>query len=38
MNYVIPEKINNFNVYNDGNKLIGISDEVTLPETRLHLK
>ncbi|MDO4495909.1 MAG: phage major tail tube protein [Clostridiaceae bacterium] len=32
MNYVIPEKINNFNVYNDGNKLIGISDEVTLPE------
>lgn len=29
---VIPEKINDFNVYDDGDKLLGISDEVTLPE------
>ena len=28
----IPEKINMFNVYQDGNKLIGISEEVTLPD------
>lgn len=27
----IPEKINSFNIYNDANKLIGVSDEVTLP-------
>lgn len=28
----IPEKINAFNVYNSGNRLIGLSDEVTLPD------
>lgn len=28
----IPSKINSFNVYKDGTKLIGISDEVTLPD------
>lgn len=27
----IPEKINNFNVYNSGDMLVGITDEVTLP-------
>lgn len=30
--YIIPEKIHLFNVYHSGNKLIGISDEVTLPD------
>lgn len=29
---VIPEKINGFNIYNYGKKLIGLSDEITLPE------
>ena len=29
--YQIPEKINLFNAYTQGTKLIGISDEVTLP-------
>ncbi len=28
----IPDKIQNFNVYTDGEKLIGVSGEVTLPE------
>jgi len=28
----IPESINAFNVYKNGNKLIGISEEVTLPD------
>lgn len=28
----IPSKINLFNVYRDGTKLIGLSDEVTLPD------
>ncbi len=28
----IPDKINMFNVYNKGTKLIGVSDEVTLPD------
>lgn len=28
---VIPEKIADFNVYNQGNKIIGITGEVTLP-------
>lgn len=28
----IPSKINSFNVYKDGTRLIGISDEVTLPD------
>lgn len=28
----IPSKINSFNVYKDNTKLIGISDEVTLPD------
>lgn len=27
----IPEKLINFNVYDDGNKLVGITNEVTLP-------
>ena len=31
MAYVIPDKINAFNVYQDGVKHIGISNEVTLP-------
>lgn len=30
--YNIPSKINSFNVYKDGMRLIGISDEVTLPD------
>ncbi len=30
--YQIPDKINAFNVYQDGVKHIGISEEVTLPE------
>ena len=30
--YNIPSKINSFNVYKDGTKLVGISDEVTLPD------
>ncbi len=30
--YNIPSKINSFNVYKDGTRLIGISDEVTLPD------
>ncbi len=29
--YNIPSKINSFNVYKDGTMLVGISDEVTLP-------
>lgn len=29
---VIPEVINSYNVYNKGNKLIGVSGEVELPE------
>lgn len=28
----VPEIINNFNVYNNGNALIGVSGEVTLPD------
>ncbi|MFG6383464.1 MAG: phage major tail tube protein [Lachnospiraceae bacterium] len=32
MGYNIPSKINSFNVYKDGTKLIGISEEVTLPD------
>lgn len=32
MSYVIPDKINAFNVYQDGVKHIGISEEVTLPD------
>lgn len=31
-NFDIPEKINDFNVYDDGDRLIGLSDEVSLPE------
>ncbi len=30
--YNIPSKINMFNVYKDGTQLVGISDEVTLPD------
>ena len=29
--YEIPDKINNFNVYDGKSKLIGISSEITLP-------
>jgi len=28
----IPEKINAYNIYNDNSKLIGVSEEVTLPD------
>lgn len=28
----IPEIINNFNVYKDGNQLIGVAGEITLPD------
>lgn len=28
----IPEKIVNFNVYSDSDKLVGVSDEITLPD------
>ncbi len=30
--YNIPSKIHSFNVYKDGTRLVGISDEVTLPD------
>ncbi len=30
--YKIPEKINAFNVYKQGNKLVGLSDEIKLPD------
>lgn len=29
---LIPEIINNFNVYRNGNKLIGVTSEITLPD------
>lgn len=29
---VIPEVLNHFNIYNSGNKLVGVSGEVELPE------
>ena len=28
----IPSKINSYNVYNDAERLIGVGDEVTLPD------
>lgn len=28
----IPEKVVNFNVYNDADKLVGVSNEITLPD------
>lgn len=31
----IPDKINDFNVYEDGDKLIGIGEEVTLPDIEM---
>lgn len=31
----IPDKINDFNVYDDGDKLIGIGEEVTLPDIEM---
>lgn len=31
----IPDKINDFNVYEDGNRLIGIGEEVTLPDIEM---
>lgn len=30
--YKIPEKINAYNVYKQGNKLVGLSDEIILPD------
>lgn len=32
MNRIIPEVINNFNAYKSGNRLIGVTNEVTLPD------
>lgn len=32
MNRIIPEVINNFNVYKSGNRLIGVTNEMTLPD------
>lgn len=32
MTGTIPEKIVNFNVYNDAEKLVGVSNEITLPD------
>lgn len=34
-NSIIPEAINNFNVYRKGNALIGITDEVSLAEIKM---
>ena len=34
-NNYIPEKINDFNAYLDGNKMIGTAASVTLPETNM---
>ena len=31
----IPDKINDFNVYQDGDRLIGIGEEVTLPDIEM---
>ena len=31
----IPDKINDFNVYEDGDRLIGIGEEVTLPDIEM---
>ncbi len=31
----IPDKINDFNVYDDGNRLVGIGEEVTLPDIEM---
>ena len=28
----IPTKVNNYNVYNEGEKLLGVGDELTLPD------
>lgn len=32
MNRIIPEVINNFNVYKSGNRMIGVTNEMTLPD------
>ena len=34
-NNYIPEKINDFNTYLDGNKMIGVAASVTLPEVKM---
>ncbi len=34
-NNYIPEKINDFNTYMDGNKMIGVAASVTLPEVKM---
>ena len=31
----IPDTVNDFNVYEDGDKLIGIGEEVTLPDIEM---
>lgn len=31
-NITFPEVINNFNVYNSGNKMVGVSGEISLPD------
>lgn len=35
-NGIIPDKLHDFNVYSNANKLIGISGEVKLPEPGRH--
>ena len=32
MDSKIPQIVNHFNIYNDGNKVMGKGDEVTLPK------
>ena len=34
-NNYIPEKVNNYNVYQDGNKMIGLAAEVELPSIKM---
>ena len=34
-NNYIPEKVNDYNVYQDGNKMIGLADEVELPSIKM---
>ena len=31
----VPEKISDYNVYQNGEKLIGLTEEVTLPEINM---
>lgn len=34
-NNYIPEKVNDYNVYQDGNKMIGLAAEVELPSIKM---